>query len=144
MTKVETAQLLAMFKVAYPHAYKDISNDTVLDSISMWQIKFADVPFKVMLMAWDKYCMENKFAPTFAAFAECLRAVHYQAWGDLANAKLFEDYATMERCKYVMDATERFRESNLQVLNYDLISDEELRLSVYNPHYLNQGDEYTE
>ena len=144
MTKVETAQLLAMFKVAYPHAYKDFSNEMALDSIAMWQSKFAYVPFEVMLMAWDRYCMKNKFAPTFADFSECLRSVHYQAWGDFAHAKLFEDFEKMERCKYVMDATERFRECNVQELNYDLISDEKLRLSAYNPQCLEQELKYIE
>jgi hypothetical protein len=144
MTNVEAAQLLAIFKVAYPYAYKDFGNEMALDSISMWQSKFADVPFEVMLMAWDRYCMENKFAPTFADFCECLRAVHYQAWFDLTQAKFFEDYATMERCKYVLDATERFRECNVQALNYNLISDEKLRLRAHNPQYLNQEVKYIE
>ena len=144
MTRVETAQLLAMFRVAYPHAYKDISDDTALDSITMWQIKFADVPFTVMLMAWEKYCMENKFAPSFAAFVECLRNLHACALFDLACARGRGDTDTMERCKYVLDATERFRASNVQETNYGLISNAELELRAYEPKYLSEEINYIE
>lgn len=144
MTNVETAQLLAIFKVAYPSAYKNFSDDMALDSISMWQSKFEDVPFEVMLIAWDKYCMANKFPPTFADFRECLASVHYQAWLDLTQAKLFENYTEMERCNYVMGATLRFLDGKDQPLNYDLIPNEKLRLSAHNPQYLDQEVEYIE
>ena len=143
MTKIETAQLLSIIKVAYPYAYKDFSNAMALDYISMWQNTFADVPFSVMLLAWDKYRMENKFAPTFADFIECLRDLHDCAWFDLACARVREDLETMKRCRYVMDATERFRASNAQI-NYGLISNAELELRADESKYLNEKIEYIE
>jgi hypothetical protein len=48
MTRQETVKFLAIIKVAYPTAYRDIDDDFRDATINMWQISFPKVPFLIM------------------------------------------------------------------------------------------------
>ena len=79
MNREESIKLLALIKVAYPTAYKDMDKETKLATVNMWQTTFPSVPYQIMEMAFNRFRMVSKFPPTVADMAEELVNVHYQA-----------------------------------------------------------------
>ena len=78
MNRKETNQLLALFRLAYPMAYRDISEKTRAATLNMWQSTFDTVPYSLMERAFDGYRMEHKYPPTVAEMVEALKKA--QAW----------------------------------------------------------------
>lgn len=79
MNRKETNQLLALFKLAYPTAYRDISEKTKVATVNMWHATFDTVPYSLMERAFDGYRMEHKYPPTVAEMVEALEKLHGEA-----------------------------------------------------------------
>ena len=120
MTREEAIKLLALIKVAYPTAYRDMDNDTALATVAMWHTTFPTVPYIVMEMAFDRFRRESKFPPTIADMYEQLRSLYNRACGD---AIVTQDEMTRRRCRYIMSHTEQFREGFSSSMDYAKIDD---------------------
>lgn len=117
MNTQEATKLLALIKVAYPNSYKGMDDDSLMATVNMWHRSFADIPYRVMEMAFDRLRMTLKFPPTVADFAEQLRSLHYEAdqiagicrsigdtrrlsvWTDISRATYaFRDWPNANNC----------------------------------------------
>lgn len=116
MTLEESIKLLALIKLAYPNAYKDIDKDTQLATVNMWQRAFDTVPFTIMELALDHFVKASKFPPTIADICDELRSAHYEA---LQNVFVLEDGNQRDMNKYIMQQTKRFTERNDHRINYN-------------------------
>ena len=79
MNKTEAAKLLALIKVAYPNAYRDMDKEMANATVNMWTVSFPDVPLEVMEQAFGHHKMVSKFPPTVAEMVEELKEIHQQA-----------------------------------------------------------------
>lgn len=122
MTREESIKLLALIKVAYPTAYKDMDRETKLATVNMWQMSFPTVPYVIMEMAFNRFRLNSKYPPTVAEMIEELRNCYYNAVLNANVAQGMGDSDTYRRCLFVMDHTSRFRVSDVSV-NYGGISD---------------------
>ena len=91
MTREESIKLLALIKVAYPTAYKDMDNASKQATVNMWQTTFPDVPYQIMEMAFNRFRMASKFPPTVAEMCEELTHLHWKAIEDSMYAVAFGD-----------------------------------------------------
>ena len=96
MNKQEAIQLLALIKVAYPTAYKDMDQASKLATVNMWASSFPDMPYPIMEQAFNHFRMHSKFPPTVAEMVEELKHIHYQA---------------LKQCMSVMSLTSRYKDS---------------------------------
>ena len=87
MNKQEAVKLLALIKVAYPTAYRDMDDASKKATVNMWQMSFPDVPYGIMEQAFNHFRMVSKFPPTVAEMVEELKHIYYQA---LEGAMLHE------------------------------------------------------
>jgi hypothetical protein len=122
MTREESIKLLALIKVAYPTAYKDMDRETKLATVNMWQMSFPTVPYVIMEMAFNSFRLKSKYPPTVAEMVDELRNSYYSAVLNANVAQGMGDSDTYRRCLYVMDHTSQFRDSNDSV-NYGGISE---------------------
>ena len=122
MTREESIKLLALIKVAYPTAYKDMDKETKLATVNMWQMSFPTMPYVIMEMAFNSFRLKSKYPPTVAEMIEELRNTYYDAVLNANVAQGIGDSDTYRRCLYVMDHTSRLRGSNVS-LNYGGISE---------------------
>lgn len=83
MTFEESVKLLALIKLAYPNAYKDIDRDTQVATVNMWQRAFATISYPVMELALDRFVKKSKFPPTIAEMCEELKHIHNEALGNV-------------------------------------------------------------
>jgi len=98
MNRNESAKLLELIQLAYPYAYKDQNNYHKLATIRMWESSFSGVPYSIIEACFNRYRMENRFAPTVADInlelrklrseAETARNIHRQ----LGNRKMEEHF----------------------------------------------------
>lgn len=122
MNNTEAAQLLAIIKVAYPTAYRDVDRETTLATINMWAMSFPDVPYPIMEQAFNHFRMVSKFPPTVAEMVEELRKIHYQATEMALVCKGLGDNETAQRYWAVMDCTARYKNDDyLGGLNIDAL-----------------------
>lgn len=109
MNREESIKLLALIKVAYPSAYKDMDKETKLATVNMWKTTFPSVPYAIMEMAFNRFRMTSKFPPTVAEMAEELVNVHYQALEGAMNAQSLGDYESIDLYRGVMSITEQYK-----------------------------------
>ena len=127
MNRQEAIKFLALIKVAYPTAYKDMDKESKLATVNMWQTTFPEIPLRIMEFAFDHFRRVSKFPPTVAEMYEELRHVYYRALQDSFNYS--EDKRVLERCDWIMTYTNQFRGNNVPCqINYSLIREEELAL----------------
>jgi hypothetical protein len=106
MNKQEAIQLLALIKVAYPTAYKDMDNDSKQATVNMWASSFPDVPYPIMEQAFNHFRMQSKFPPTVAEMVDELKGIHYRATElamihrNLGNADEVKQYMAIMECTY--------------------------------------------
>ena len=79
MTLEESAKLLAMVKLAYPHSYKGIDNDAIVATVNMWYRAFKDTPYRIIEVALDHFVRGSKFPPTIADVIEELQGMSYES-----------------------------------------------------------------
>ena len=107
MTREESIKLLALIKVAYPTAYKDMDKESKLATVNMWQMSFPTVPYVIMEMAFERFRRKSKYPPTVAEMVEELHGLYYCAIVDANVAQGIGDHDTFRRCLFVMDHTRR-------------------------------------
>ncbi len=109
MNMQEAGQLLALIKLAYPMAYRDIDDETALATVNMWHMSFPDVPYPIMSQAFDHFRMVSKYPPTVAEMVEELRRIHHQAIENALTCKALGDNDRAQRYWAVMDCTARYK-----------------------------------
>lgn len=109
MNREESIKLLALIKVAYPNAYKDMDKETKLATVNMWQTTFPNVPYSIMVMAFERFRMVSKFPPTVADMAEELVNVHYQALEGAMDAHSLGDKDSIDLYSKIMRITEPYK-----------------------------------
>lgn len=108
MTRQDAAKLLALIKLSYPTAYRDIDKDTANATIAMWQMTFCDLPYPIMEQAYDRYRMSHKYPPTVAEIVEELRQIYYDAEECAMVLKHLDNQDMSNQYKLVMDYTKRY------------------------------------
>ena len=107
MNKEEATKFLALIKIAYPKAYKNMDNESIKATIVMWQNTFADVPYAIMEMALDHYRKTSEFEPTVASIYKELKGLYYIA---LEDVMISQNELKVKLGKYIMQQTSRFRD----------------------------------
>ena len=132
MTREESIKFLALIKVAYPTAYKDMDKESKLATVNMWQSTFPQIPLRIMEFAFDHFRRVSKFPPTVAEMYEELRGVYYRALQDSMTNEGNKDIE--QRCDWIMAYTSQFRGNNAPCqINYNSIKQEELLLPEVKP-----------
>lgn len=122
MTHEEAAKLLAMIKVAYPTAYRDMDKDMAMATVNMWHKTFPDVPYPIIEMAFERYRRANKFAPTVADIYEELKHVYYAACTDALVASAICDEEMQEKSEYIMRHTASYKDDPEATIDYNRIT----------------------
>lgn len=138
MTREESIKFLALIKVAYPTAYKDMDKESKLATVNMWHSTFPDIPLRIMEFAFDHFRRVSKFPPTVAEMYEELRGVYYRALQDSLTKEDNEEI--VQRCEWIMLYTNQYRGNNVPCqINYNSIQQEELALTTSNQNLLGGG-----
>ena len=112
MNKQEATQLLALIKVAYPTAYRDLDAATKKATVNMWHMSFADVPYPIMEQALAHFRMTSKFPPTVAEMVEELKEIHNQATECALIHKQMGNEDLVKQFRVIMDYTYRYKDSS--------------------------------
>ena len=97
MNKQEATQLLALIKVAYPTAYRDMDEASKKATVNMWAMSFPDVPYPIMEQALNHFRMVSKYPPTVAEMVEELMHLHYRATEGALLAKTLGKHLHISR-----------------------------------------------
>lgn len=120
MNRQEAVKLLALIKIAYPTAYRDMDEASKKATVSMWQMSFPDVPYPIMEQAFNHFRMVSKFPPTVAEMVEELRSIYHLAVEQALSFKSLGDQESAKRYWAVMDCTAKYRNDDyLGGLNID-------------------------
>lgn len=109
MNKQEATKLLALIKVAYPNAYRDMDEVSKKATVNMWQMSFHDVPYPIMEQAFGHFRMVSKFPPTVAEMVEELKRIYLEATEGAFACKFMGDQQRLEQYRLVMAYTERYK-----------------------------------
>lgn len=109
MNREESIKLLALIKVAYPTAYKDMDTASKQATVNMWQTTFKDTPYPIMEMAFNRFRMASKFPPTVAEMCEELRHLYWQATEDAVVAASLGQKDRIGTYEWIMMQTSRYR-----------------------------------
>ena len=112
MNKQEAVKLLALIKVAYPTAYRDMDDASKRATVNMWHMSFADVPFPIMEQAFGHFRMVSKFPPTVAEMVEELKGIHNQATECALIHKNLGNEEMVSKFREIMSYTYRFKDSS--------------------------------
>lgn len=120
MNKQEATKLLALIKIAYPTAYRDMDEASKKATVNMWQMSFQDVPYPIMEQAFNHFRMVSKFPPTVAEMVEELKNFYNQAVEGALIHKSMGNQEMVDQYRLVMAYTARFKNTdNLGGLNVD-------------------------
>lgn len=118
MNKQEAVKLLALIKLSYPTAYRDMDDASKKATVSMWQMSFPDVPYPIMEQAFNHFRMVSKFPPTVAEMVEELRHIYYEATENALVCKSIGNQDLVDQYRLVMAHTARYKDTdNLGGLN---------------------------
>lgn len=120
MTREESIKLLALIKVAYPTAYKDMDDATKRATVAMWHSTFQNVQYTIMELAFENFRRFSKFPPTVAEMFDEIKGLYHQSFQDLTMARLCGDADAERRCQYVMEQTSPYRGDERKI-NYSVI-----------------------
>ena len=109
MNREESIKLLALIKVAYPTAYKDMDDVSKKATVVMWHTTFANVPYQIMEMAFNRFRMSSKFPPTVAEMCEELKHLHWQAVEEAMQAAAFGRGEDLHTYEWIMENTEVYK-----------------------------------
>ena len=114
MNKQEATQLLALIKVAYPTAYRDMDVATKKATVNMWAGSFPDVPYPIMEQAFNHFRMQSKFPPTVAEMVQELKNIHYHATECALIHKTMGNEEEVRKLQAIMQITLPYKDgSNL-------------------------------
>ena len=119
MNKQEAVKLLALIKVAYPTAYRDMDDASKKATVNMWAGSFPEVPYPIMEQAFNHYRMTSKFPPTVAEMVEELKGIYYEA---MEGANIHKNLGNREfvSCfQEIMSYTHRYAKGEVGVMNLD-------------------------
>ena len=112
MNKQEATKLLALIKIAYPTAYRDMDEPSKKATVNMWQMSFPDVPYPIMEQAFNHFRMVSKFPPTVAEMVEELKHIHYQALEQANVQRIIGNQEAVNQCMLVMRITGRYKDTH--------------------------------
>ena len=112
MNKQEAIQLLALIKVAYPTAYRDMDQASKVATVNMWAGSFPDVPYPIMEQAFNHFRMISKFPPTVAEMVEELRQIHFHATECALVNKTMGNEEEVKRYRAIMACTHRYKDTS--------------------------------
>lgn len=122
MTREESIKLLALIKVAYPTAYKDMDDATKRATVAMWHSTFLNMPYAIMELAFENFRRYSKFPPTVADMFDEIENLYHKSLSDLFQARVCGDKELERRCQFVMEQTSGYRGNDLAI-NYGSIPD---------------------
>ena len=123
MTLKESSLFMALIKISYPTAYRDIDEVFAKLTVEMWHSEFASIPYQVMQMALARHRRKSNFAPTIAEMTTQIRGIYWDAFGELNAALAIGDKETMCKCKYLTDATKTVAYSQKEELEFSYLDD---------------------
>ena len=109
MNKQEAIKLLALIKVAYPTAYRDMDQASKQATVNMWAGSFPDIPYPIMEQAFNHFRMASKFPPTVAEMVEELRQIHFHATECTLIHKGLGNEEEVRRYRAIMACTARYK-----------------------------------
>lgn len=121
MNNTEAMKFLAVIKVAYPNAYRDLDDASAEATVKMWQQSFPDTPFGIISMAFDNFRRKSKFAPTVAEINEELSNLYYKALEEANIHKFMDNNDGLTKCRYIMQCTSGFRKNETRI-NYGKVT----------------------
>ena len=110
MNKQEAVKLLALIKVAYPTAYRDMDEASKKATVNMWAGSFPDVPYGIMEQAFNHFRMVSKFPPTVAEMVEELKLIYCQAVEGALVHKALGNEEIVDRYRLVMAHTAKYKD----------------------------------
>ena len=123
MTYKESSMFMALIKISYPTAYRDIDATFAKMTVEMWHSEFASIPYPVMQMALARHRRKSNFAPTIAEIVAQIEDIHMSAIVDNLSAKSIGDHDTMLKSKYLMEATSTIASPTRHEIDYSYIDD---------------------
>lgn len=110
MNKTEATKLLALIKIAYPTAYRDMDDASKVATVNMWQMSFPDVPYPIMEQAFNHFRMTSKFPPTVAEMVLELRHIYNQAVEGALIHKSMDHEEGVRQFRAIMQYTSRYKD----------------------------------
>ena len=111
MNKQEAIKLLALIKVAYPTAYKDMDNASKQATVNMWQMSFPEVPYPIMEQAFNHFRMVSKFPPTVAEMVEELKQIYFEATEGALIQRALDNEEGVRQYQTIMAYTARYKDN---------------------------------
>lgn len=110
MNKQETTKLLALIRIAYPTAYRDMDDASKKATVHMWAMSFPEVPYPIMEQAFNRFRMVSKFPPTVAEMVLELRRLYHKALEGAMFRDTLGDREGAARYRAIMEATELYKD----------------------------------
>ena len=112
MNKQEAVKLLALIKIAYPTAYRDMDDASKKATVNMWQMSFPDVPYPIMEQAFNHFRMVSKFPPTVAEMVEELRGIYFKAVEGALVHKSLGNEKMVDQFREIMAYTSQYKDDD--------------------------------
>lgn len=112
MNKQEAVKLLALIKIAYPTAYRDMDDASKKATVNMWHMSFPEVPYPIMEQAFNHFRMVSKFPPTVAEMVEELRSIYFKAVEGALVHKSFGNEEMVNQFREIMAYTSRYKDDD--------------------------------
>lgn len=112
MNKQEAVKLLALIKIAYPTAYRDMDEASKKATVNMWQMSFPEVPYPIMEQAFNHFRMVSKFPPTVAEMVEELRKIYFKAVEGALVHKSLGDEKMVNQFREIMAYTSQYKDDD--------------------------------
>lgn len=119
MNKQEAVKLLALIKVAYPTAYRDMDDASKKATVNMWANSFPEVPYPIMEQAFNHFRMTSKFPPTVAEMVEELKGIYYEALEGASVHKALGSRELVSCYQEIMSYTHRYAKGEVGIMNID-------------------------
>ena len=118
MNREETIKFLALVKVAYPTAFKDMDNMSKQATVNMWQSTFPTASYPIMEMALNNFRMTSKYPPTVAEMCDELKHLHWQAVENSLHAIAFGREENVKACELVMKHTAIYKDGEYRTIPF--------------------------
>ena len=110
MNSQEATQLLALIKLSYPTAYRDMDDISKKATVKMWAGSFPDVPYQIMEHAFNHFRMTSKYPPTVAEMVDELRHIYFIASERAFQCKFLEDEKGIKQYQAIMGYTHAYKD----------------------------------